>query len=418
MTGPVEGIRILEIGDRGEAAGLLLAAAGADVVRVEMPGYGSRGRRQGPFVGDKPGTESSLHHAYFNVNKRGITLDPSTADGLTIWRRLLERADVVIDSTGPGVLDEVGAGQESFKSLIDEGKLIWCAITPFGLTGPWKDWEVTDLIQIALGGPMMSTGYDDHDIPPIRPDGEHSLWMGAEFAAIGILAALYEREQSGLGQIIDVSIHESISCTVEGAFPNWEYAQRLVQRQTGRHSSPARTAPWQFMAADGNYINLMGGGIPRTRGNWKELMAWLEEFDAAEDLNDPKYEQAVHSDPMVATQERARIAEVIGAFVKTRPAEEIYRRGQALHLPWAVIRRPEQNLDDPHWEARGFFSKIEIPGWEGEAKVPTAPYMFSETPNSVRRRAPMLGEHNFEVFNGELGLDTQQLVALTGHGAI
>lgn len=418
MTGPLDGVRVLEIGDRGEAAGLLLAAAGADVIRVELPGTGSRGRRQGPFVADQPGSERSLHHAYFNANKRGVTLDPSIPDGAQIWRRMLERADVVIDSTHPGELDELGAGHESHKSLIEEGKLIWCCITPFGLTGPWKDWEVNDLVQIALGGPMMSTGYDDHDIAPIRPDGEHSIWMGGEFGAIGILAALFERETSGLGQVIDVSIHECISCTVEGAFPNWEYAQRLVQRQTGRHSSPARTAPWQFQAADGNYINLMGGGIPRTRGNWKELMDWLDEFQAAEDLRDPKYEAAVHSDPMIATEERARIAEVIGKFVTSRPAEEVYRRGQSLHLPWAVIRRPEQNLDDPHWQARGFFGKTQVPGFDGDVQIPIAPYILSETPNSIRRRAPMLGEHNFEVFNGELGLNTNQLVAIAQGGAI
>jgi crotonobetainyl-CoA:carnitine CoA-transferase CaiB-like acyl-CoA transferase len=416
MTGALDGVRILEIGDRGEAAGFLLAAAGADVIRVEHPN-GSPGRKQGPFVGDQPGTERSLHHAYFNANKRGITLDPSTGDGAAIWRRLVERADAVIDSTGRGKLDEFGAGHEAFKSSIDEGRLVWCAITPFGLTGPWKDWEVTDLVQIALGGPMMSTGYDDHDIPPIRPDGEHSLWMGGEFGAMGVIAALMDRETSGRGQLVDVSVHETIACTVEGAFPNWEYKQQLVQRQTGRHSSPTRTAPWQYPAADGNYINLMGGGLPRARGNWRELLEWLDEFNAAEDLHDEKYEQAIHSDPMVATEERQRISQVVGAFVQSRPAEEVYRRGQSLHLPWAVVRAPEDNLADPHWEARGFWSEVEI-SEHGAVKIPTAPYRMSETPNTIRRRAPLLGEHNFEVYNSELGLEPQQLVAIAGRGAI
>jgi crotonobetainyl-CoA:carnitine CoA-transferase CaiB-like acyl-CoA transferase len=411
-------VRILEIGDRAEAAGFLLAAGGADVIRVE-PAEGSRGRRVGPFIDDIPGPERSLHHAYFNANKRGITLDPATGDGLAIWRRLLERADVVLDGTDPGSLDAIGAGHESFKALTDEGKLIWCCITPFGLTGPWKDFAVTDLVQIALGGPMMSTGYDDHEIAPIRPDGEHSIWMGGEFGAIGIEAALFERENSGLGQVIDVSIHECVSCTVEGAFPNWEYAQRLVQRQTGRHSSPNRTAPWQFLAADQNYINLMGGGLPRARGNWTDLLKWLDEFDASDDLHDPKYEQAIHSDPMVSTEERSKISQVLGAFVQSRPAEEVYRRGQALHLPYSVVRRPEMNLDDPHWTARGFFTEVEIPGSKvGKARIPTAAWMMSETANSIRRRAPMLGEHNFEIFNGELGLDTQSLVAIAQAGAI
>lgn len=417
MTAPLDGIRVLEIGERGEQAGLLLAAAGADVIRVEPPA-GSRGRRQGPFVADQPGTERSLHHAYLNANKRGVTLDPSVPDGGAIWRRLVERADVVIDSTAPGSLDAIGAGHESFKSLIEDGKLVWCCITPFGLTGPWKDFATTDLINIALGGPMMSTGYDDHEIQPIRPDGEHSNWMGGEFGVMGVLAALFERETSGLGQVIDVSIHEAVSCTVEGAFPNWEYAQKLVQRQTGRHSSPNRTAPWQFYGSDNRPINLMGGGVPRTRGNWKEMMEWLHEFDAAQDLDDPKYEAAVHSNPMEATAERARISEVIGAFVSSRPAEEVYRRGQSLHLPWAVIRRPEENLDDPHWEARGFWGTVAVAEHPTPVRVPLAPYRLSETPNVMRRRAPLLGEHNQEIFGGELGLNTQQLIAIAQLGAI
>ncbi len=417
MTGPLDGIRILEVGDRGEPAARLLADAGADVIRVEAVD-GSYGRRQGPFVGDRPGGERSLHHAYLNANKRGITLNPATADGAELWRRLVERADVVIDSHAPGHLDSLRCGPEAFRSRWEEGRLVWCAITPFGLTGPWKDWAATDLVSIALGGPMMSTGYDDHELPPIRPDGEHSLWMGGEHAAIGVMAALMDREQSGLGQLVDISIHEAVSVTTEGAFPNWEYKQALVQRQTGRHSSPTMTAPWQFMASDGNYVNLMGGGVPRTRGNWKELMEWLHEFDAAEDLDDPKYEAAVHSDPMVSTQERARISQVIGAFVQSRPAEEAYRRGQSLHLPWAVIRRPEDNLSDPHWEARGFWASIEVPDHAGPVRIPLAPYQFSETPMTMRRRAPLLGEHNTEVYSGELGLDARQLVTLAGRGAI
>ncbi len=417
MTGALDGIRILEIGDRGEQAGRLLADAGADVIRIE-PVEGSYGRRQGPFVGDRPGSERSLHHAYMNANKRGITLDPSTGDGAELWRRLVEGADVVIDSYPPGFLDSIDCGPEVFAPLFIEGRLVWCAITPFGLTGPWKDWEATDLTSIALGGPMMSTGYDDHDLPPIRPDGEHSLWMAGEHAAMGILAALIEREQSGLGQLVDVSVHEAVSVTTEGAFPNWEYKQALVQRQTGRHSSPTITARWQFQGSDGGYVNLMGGGVPRTRGNWKELMDWLNEFNAAADLEDPKYEAAVHSDPMQATVERARISEVIGAFIQTRPSEEVYRRGQSLHLPWAVIRPPEDNLSDPHWEARGFWAKTHIPEHDSEVRFPLGPYKMSATPLELRRRAPLLGEHNTEVYGGELGLEARQLIVLAGQAAI
>jgi crotonobetainyl-CoA:carnitine CoA-transferase CaiB-like acyl-CoA transferase len=415
--GPLAGIRVLEIGERGEVAGRLLADAGADVLRIEPPG-GSAGRRQGPFTGDRPGIEASLHHVYFNANKRGITLDPTTEDGRSLWRRLVVNADVVIDSAGPGVLDMYDAGPESNADLADEGRLVWCSITPFGLTGPWRDWEATDLVSVALGGPMMSSGYDDHELPPIRPDGEHSLWMGGEYAAAGILAALFDREHSGRGQLIDVSIHESVSATTEGSFPNWEYARRLVQRQTGRHSSPVRTPNWQYDSPDGGHILLMTGGLPRTRGSWAHLLAWMQKHGMAEDLDDEKYARVIYTDPMVANPDRERMTSLIGRFVQSLPREEAYRGAQAIRLPWGPVRRPEENLDDPHWEDREFWARVEVPGHTEPVRIPLAPYHFTATPMSMRRRAPLLGEHNFEVYGSELGLSTQQLVALAETGTI
>ena len=404
--GPLtELIRVVEIGDRGEVAGKLLADAGADVIRVEPP-HGSRGRHVGPFVEDRPGVDASLHHAYYNTNKRGVTLDVTTADGAGLWRRLVESADMVIDSAGPGSLDAASAGREQFG---DHERLVWCSITPFGLTGPWRDWQATDLISLALGGPMMSTGYDDHELPPIRSDGEHSLAMGGEFATAAILAALLERQRSGLGQLIDVSIHEAVSSTVEGAFPNWEYMGELVQRQTGRHSSVNPTPPWQYRCTDGAYVLLMGGGVPRDAQIWDNLLAWMDESASAEDLHDPKYKDAIFQGPRRQSPERRHIQEVIGRFVQTMTAEQVYRRSQSMRLPWGTVRLPEDNLDDPHWEDRDFFAEGELAGFDRPVRYPGAPYRFTETPVEFRRRAPLLGEHNYEVYVGELGLSEAAL---------
>ena len=188
MSTGAEGLRIIEIGDLGEVAGKLLADAGADVIRVEPPG-GAPSRHTGPFPGDRPDTNSSLHWAHFNTSKRGITLDIETADGLALWWRLVEGADAVIDGAGHGALDAAGAGWEEAARRFDGKQLVWCSVTPFGREGPWADWASNDLVQIALGGPMMSTGYDDHELPPIRGGYDHSLWMGGEYATIAILGA-------------------------------------------------------------------------------------------------------------------------------------------------------------------------------------------------------------------------------------
>jgi benzylsuccinate CoA-transferase BbsE subunit len=412
--GPLAGLRVLETGDLGEVAGKLLADAGADVVRLEPPS-GAASRHIGPFVGDKVDVSGSLRFAYFNTGKRGVTLDLSKSDARLVWQRLVESADIVIDSTGPGVLDGLRAGYGQFGG---HPRLIWCSITPFGLTGPWRDWSTTDMVSLALGGPMASCGYDDHSLPPVRPDGEHSLWIGGEYAAIGIMAAVHQRDRTGRGQIIDVSLHEAISGTTEGAFGNYEYFGRVVQRQTGRHAEINPSSPWQYLCKDGRYINLMGGGIPRTVQGWRALLAWLDEYDAAEDLHDPKYEPLVYTDARNLSPDRAHVVDVLGRFAQKLAAEEAYRGGQGLHIGWGVIRNPEDNLDDPHWADRGFFVESEIAGFPGSVRIPGAPYAFSRTPVQTTRRAPLLGEHNFDIYGDELGLSIPDLIDLARRGII
>lgn len=412
--GPLSGLRVLEIGDRGEIAGKLLADAGADLIRVEPP-EGARSRRIGPFAHDRPGPSASLRFAYYNTSKRSVTLNLEREDGRALWRDLVTPAHIVVDSSGAGVLERIGSG---FAAFAAQSHLIWCSLTPFGLSGPWRDWASNDLIDLALGGPMASSGYDDHTLPPIRSGGDHSLWIGGEYAVVGILAALIHCEQTGVGQFIDVSIHEAVSATTEGAFPNWEYFRQIVQRQTGRHASTAHTSPWQYRCRDGGYVNLMGGGIPRTERSWRDLLAWMDEEQAAEDLHEERYAQAIFTGPRAGSPERQHILDVIGRFVQRFPAEEVYRRGQSIHLPWGIIRRPEENLADPHWQDRAFFVNSELPGYGEIVRIPGAPYRLTQTPAAPRHRAPLLGEHNYEIYAGELGLSPADLLALSQSGVI
>lgn len=416
LPGPLEGLRVVEIGNLGEFAGKLLADAGADVIRVEPPG-GGRSRHVGPFVDDDPG-QPSLLHASRNTSKRAVTLDVTQPGGLEIWRRLLGLVDVVIDATTPTFLDDYDAGWEWAEAEADLESLLWCSITPFGRTGPRRDWAMNDLVQLALGGPMMSNGYDDHGLPPIRPEGEHSIAVSNEYAVSGILAALWMRHAGHPGQLVDVSIHEAVSATTEGAFPNWEYFGRLVQRQTGRHAAPDPTAAWQYLGADDQYVCLINGGLPRGNAAWEGLLDWMDEHDAAADLRDEQYQELLFSDPRANPEGRRHVADTIGQFVQSLPAEEVYRRSQALHFAWGIVRRPEENLDDPHWEDRGFFWDGEVPGVDGTVRYPGAPYRFTRSPVRLRRRPPLVGEHNHEVYVGELGLTSEELRGLLESGVV
>ena len=411
--GPLEGLRALEIGDSGEVAGKLLADAGVDVIRVE-PLTGARTRHAGPFVADVPDVNRSLRYQYLNTSKRGITLNVDNGDGVALWSRLVPRVDIVIDSLGPTALDDRDAGYEQFT---DHERLVWCSITPFGRSGPYRDWAVTDLVSMAMGGPPMSSGYDDHGLPPIRSDGEHSYAIAGEYAVAATLAAVLQRERTGVGQLVDLSIHEAVSATTEGAFANWEYLGSIVQRQTGRHAAVDVSAPSQYRCADGKYILLLGGGIPRTRAIWASLLEWMDEHDAAGDLHDARYEEVIFTDPRSHPEERRHVAETVGRFAERLDSEELYRRAQSMHMPWGVVRSPEDNLGDPHWEDRGFFVEGEVNGHPSTVRYPGAPYRFTKSPVRMRSRAPLLGEHNTEVF-GELGLDGAELSRLAGAGVI
>ena len=288
MPGPMTGVHFAEVAHLGEVAGKLLADAGADVIRVEPP-RGARTRHTGPFVDDRADPNACLRYAYLNTNTRGVTLDLDAPGAADAWRRLIETADVVIDAAGPGGL---GAGHEAASDL---ERLVWCSITPFGLTGPWRDRPTNDLVSMALGGIVMMNGYDDHELPPVRPDGEHSLAMGGEYASMGIIAALFERERTGRGTLLDVSIHECVAGTTEGAFWNWEYNGVNPERKTGRHAGTVEE--WQMASDEGGYVVVFGGGVPRSRNSLRDLLARMDEHDAAGDLHDPRYEALLTTSP-------------------------------------------------------------------------------------------------------------------------
>lgn len=415
--GALAGLRVIELCDeKGHYCGKLMADMGADVIKVEPPA-GDRARRIGPFAGDVPDINRSLYFWYYNTNKRGVTLNLEMAEGRDILRRMAQSADVVIESFPPGQLEKLGLGYEQLSR--DNPGLIMTSITPFGQKGPWSHFKTSDLLSLAIGGPMASCGYDDiPGSPPIRGNGYQGYNTGGHYAFICTLVALYERDHSGLGQYLDVSIHEANACTTEGAFPNWEYFRQLVKRQTGRHASAAPTHPWQFLCRDGRYVNIIGV-LPRNRQSWRKLLDWMEEKGMVEDLREEKYQQMIFLPPAERNREDVRRAmDTIERFITSLTTEEAYRGGQALHWPVGIVRSPEENLEDRHWWDRGFFVRVEHEGLERPVIYPGAPYRFQRTPWQMRRRAPLLGEHNYEVFVREMGLTKEHLVMLAEAGVI
>jgi len=194
VPGPLAGLRILELADeKGQFCGKLLADLSADVVKIEPPG-GEPTRHVGPFLDDIPHPERSLSFWYYNTSKRGITLNLETADGRELFRRLAATSDVILETFRPGFLASQGLDYESLRK--QNPGLILCALTPFGQTGPWRGYLSSDLLHMAAGGEMASSGYDEADVPdapPIAP-GDPAISAARPWSFIPAGSALFARD--------------------------------------------------------------------------------------------------------------------------------------------------------------------------------------------------------------------------------
>lgn len=394
MTGPLAGLRVIELCDElGQYAGKLLADMGADVVKVEPPG-GSSARAVGPFVKDVPGPNRSLNFWYHNTNKRSCVVDLEDGVGRETFRRVVAGADVVLEDRAPGWLAGRGIG---YETLAREA-LVWCAITPFGQDGPWAGYASSDLVGLALGGPMMMNGYSPEDAPgapPIHGNGDQGYKTTCHYASHGVLVALIARQTSSRGQYIDCSMHEALSCTVEVGMPYWLYARRDVVRQTARHAAAQRTEPWLYPARDGRDVLLFGVG--RDNASWAKIKEWFRADGFGTEFDDPRFDDPRARQPGGGSPVAAEMMAEMKRFIAAHDADDVYRGGQERDQAWGTVRAPDETVGDPHLHDRGFFVGVAGEGVEQPAMMPGAPYMFSATPWELRRPAPKLGEHTAEI---------------------
>ncbi|MDT3446552.1 MULTISPECIES: CaiB/BaiF CoA-transferase family protein [unclassified Pseudofrankia] len=384
---PYTGLVVVELADdlAGEQAGKQLAELGADVIKVETP-EGSRSRRTGPFAKDVVGVDTSLTFWTYNAGKRSVILDGSDS-GRAALRALIAKADVLLATLRPSELAEAGL---DYQQLLEtHPRLIVLSVTPFGLEGPWADYRTSDLVGLAAGGPLMSCGYDDHSIPPIRPGGNQGYQTAASFAHCGLLLALIERQQTGVGQLVDVSMHCSLAVSGELANPYWFYPKVLVQRQTSRHAQPEMTQPALFRCADDRWIYF--ALILAEQKPWEALVEWMDSLGLAVDLTDAEYSNLTHRQ-----QNFHHVQDLIEVFFLLMDSAAAYHEGQRRGLPIGPVQAPEDLFDDPHLAARNFFAPVS--GDEGvTALVPTSPFRFSSFDVPSPRRAPRLGEDTAEI---------------------
>jgi len=386
---------LLEIGNElGDYAAMLLAGFGIDVIKVE-PREGSPSRRIGPFSGEGP--QQSIFFWRYNLNKKSVVLDADHPAASPLLARLAAKTDIVLLS---GEIETVAQRFELWRELAQQNpSLIVCTITPFGLSGPYRALKSTDLTQMAMGGIMAVCGYDPdaelrYDTPPIAPAMWHAYHIGGEYAAIAILAAVNFRDLSGEGQLIDVSVHEAVNTCTEIAIPTYIYNGQVVLRQTARHAFPHITQFRLSKSRDDVYMLASLSPFEREARAFAQL---ADQVGIQHVLNTPEYKQLEKDDSRAAYTYRN---DLIEQLVARLPAREVFERAQALGLAWSPIRRPEDNLADPHFQARHSFARIHHPELGRDLLYPGTVASDNGDPHmNYDRRAPALGENTNQVLD-------------------
>jgi crotonobetainyl-CoA:carnitine CoA-transferase CaiB-like acyl-CoA transferase len=384
---------LLEIGNElGDYAAMLLAGFGTDVIKIE-PREGSPSRQLGPFVDGN--VERSVFFWRYNLNKKSAVFEVDHSAARPLLARMAAKADIVLVS---GAIETVEPRLELWRELArDNPSLIVCAITPFGISGPYRALKSTDLTQMAMGGIMAVCGYDPdanlkYDTPPIAPAMWHAYHIAGEYAAIAILAAINFRDLTEEGQFIDVSVHEAVNTCTEIAIPTYVYNGQVVLRQTARHAFPHITQFRLSKSRDDVYMLASLSPFEREARAFAQL---ADQVGIEHVLNTAEYKQLEKEDSRAAYTYRN---DLIEQLVARMPAQEVFERAQALGLAWSPIRRPEDNLSDPHFNARHSFAQIRHPELGRDLLYPGTVAGDGEQPHmNYTHRAPSLGEHTKQV---------------------
>ena len=306
-------------------------------------------------------------------------------------------------------MESLGLGYQGLAAI--NPRLIMASITPFGQSGPRRDWKGSDLVHLALGGVMMNCGYDrtpegEFDTPPIAPQMWHATHIACNLTFIAVAGALLAREQSGKGQYIDAPIHQAVSTNTEVDVPAWVYNRVPLYRQTGRHAGARPSASLQYITSDGRYVHC-SSGLGRSTEHVVDMLA---EHGAAMNLTEPEYkERGYSSRPEDAFQVESIAQRWVSSY---RFDRDLWREGQKHELHWAPIRKPEENLADPHWQERETFTEVYHEDIDRTLTYVGAPWLAEQCPWRKGPRPPHLGEHNPEVFGSELGISKDKLESL------
>ncbi len=399
-AGLLSGMRVLDLGSgiSGPWCAKILADYGAEVIKVEPPGSGDAARRMGPFAGDDPDPEKSLTFLYLNTNKKGVTLDPSSATGRKLLGRLLADADVLVENNPPAQAKAMGLDYASLSAV--NPQLVVTSITPFGQTGPYRDFQATDIVTYALSGLMYHSG--DSDKEPLRNVLDQSFYVAGANAAAATQVALFARlnnGEGGEGQHVDVSAAACLGAHLVQPVPYYNYMGAVKGRR------PVRGAGFEeLMPARDGYV------APSVQGS--QPWATVASLIGLEELQDEKFATGAGR---IAHGEELKELLIKGLAQWDRMP--LFLASGERRLVFGMAQDAGDLANCPHLRAREFFVDIDHPV-VGRAQYPGMAVRLPGETITGSQPAPLLGQHNAEVYGLELGYSPQDLVSLRQHAII
>lgn len=398
-----EGIKVVEWGSLVSApyCAKLFAHLGAEVIKVEKPDVGDEARQHGPFPGDTPHLEKSGLFLFLNTNKLGITLNLDTEKGKDILKRLLKDADVFVENNPPQLMVELGLNYDTLTRI--NPRLIMASITPFGQTGPYRDYKAYELNCSAAGGVLVGVGYPDReplDLP--LSQGSYQAGIGA---ATAIMLALMARKKIGQGQYIDISEAEVWATLHVGVNVLTFMYRGVTGIRRGTHGGYF-LYPNEILPCKDGYIAL----------NCPQLAQWQRFLEL---MGNPEWAQNSRYRNRRAMHEEYpdEVNALLIPWLKEHTVEELFQLCIERRIPLVPIYRVNELVNHPHLKQRDFFVELDHPQ-AGRLKYPEGPCRFSETNWQIERPAPLLGEHNEIILGQRLGYSSQELAELAREGVI
>ena len=382
----------------------LLAGLGAEVIKVEEPGVGDVARRRGPFLHDIPHAECSALFLFLNTSKKGITLNLRAPTGRELFKKLVEKVDVLVEEHPPALVKELGLSYENLKKV--NPQLIMASITSFGQTGPYRDYKSYYLNDFHGGGAGYPTPYEPL-IPQIRErepiimgglSGEYHCGLNA---AVAVVAALHARIMTGMGQYIDISKLETYLNAQRPDIAQF-FRDGLVTSRTGIRGRTSYRSNGIMRCKDG-YVNM--------HVNETQVPALFDMMGNPEWSRDEKFK------PANLPQHRQELDTRMQEWALEHSKDEIWHGGQRRGIPLAAVHNVADAMNSEHLQARGFFAELNHPV-AGKFTYPAAMLKLSQTPMRFNRPAPLLGEHNEEIYCDQLGYSRDDLALLRRTGVI